>query len=230
MDGSRVRKINFSNRMCFEQGRLICIVGERAEGKGTLLRILGGAIFPRISEGTQLFIPSHLRVLHVSSEKLFFAGTLLENLKIGVGPGNVDGNPDRILNICKRLGIDDNVLSLLETDEVQLWQDVLSHTEAMLLCLARAFISNPELMIVHKPTSHFDRMHSTLILEMLREFVDKKGIGQAERQWYMRRLRTCILSGTKEISMQLSDQVYLVSKEEGIQRLDKSAVTAKMLE
>mgnify|MGYP006450512099 CR=1 FL=1 len=37
---------------------------------------------------TCIFTPSHLRVLHISTEPMFFYGTLRTNLTLGVNPGS----------------------------------------------------------------------------------------------------------------------------------------------
>eukprot|EP00747_Dinoflagellata_sp_TGD_P187824 gnl/TRDRNA2_/TRDRNA2_4588_c1_seq1.p1 gnl/TRDRNA2_/TRDRNA2_4588_c1~~gnl/TRDRNA2_/TRDRNA2_4588_c1_seq1.p1 ORF type:complete len:255 (+),score=36.01 gnl/TRDRNA2_/TRDRNA2_4588_c1_seq1:61-765(+) len=227
--GSRESHINLKNSVSFEQGRLICIVGGRGEGKTTLLKLLGGVILPPVQEGMRLFIPSHLRVLNVSPEKHFLVDTLLKNLTLGVRDGDDDAATDRVLQICKDLGIATDVLNMIGSSDIQPWTEVLSHTECMLLCIARALIANPEVLILHRPTASFDRVHSESILGQLREFVDKKGILQDESMWYMRRPRTCIMSGARELSVALSDHIYLVSKDKGLKKLDRASVTPSML-
>ena len=53
----------------------MALVGQVNNGKATRLRTLGGAMLPDKMES--LFIPSHLRVLHVESEAKFIPGTWL---------------------------------------------------------------------------------------------------------------------------------------------------------
>ena len=49
----------------------------------------------------------------------------------------------------------------------------LRRTNRWLLHVARAFVMNPEVLIVHKPTALVDDHHGQLIMEMMREFVDQ---------------------------------------------------------
>ena len=52
---------------------------------------------------------------------------------------------------------------------------------------------NPEVLVVHKPLAHFDSQQANLVAEVLREFVDQRGVGQPFEELHMRRPRTCIL-------------------------------------
>ena len=54
-------------------------------------------------------MPSHLRVLHVSSEPLFFLESLYSNLAFAVPAGDADASVDRIVHICSKLGVSEAV-------------------------------------------------------------------------------------------------------------------------
>ena len=106
-----------------------------------------------------LFVPAHLRVLHASSEPLFFKGNLPDNLTFGVAHVDEDARPDRVISVCTKLGFTDSVWSLVRqgSDGAEsTWAEVLSHTQQSLCSLARAVISNPEVLCVHKPTMAFN--------------------------------------------------------------------------
>lgn len=181
-----------------------------------------------------IFVPSHLRVLHNSTEPLFFLGSLYENLTFGLTPGDPDGDFKHVLNISEKLAIGDKVMNRLKQEElghadVRAWNDVLSHTERSLCCLARAMVTNPEVFVCHKPTMAYDDTTSHRVLSILREFCWNKGLDQDEAKRHVRRPRTCIITSSKMLGVVTSDCVYHVSKARGIRLLSKEEVTTDML-
>ncbi|CAK0834514.1 unnamed protein product [Prorocentrum cordatum] len=62
------------------QGKLVAVVGPRREGKSTVLRLLGLVETP--SEG-EIFVPAHLRILHVSQIPMLLDAPPWENLAVG---------------------------------------------------------------------------------------------------------------------------------------------------
>lgn len=62
------------------QGKLVAINGDHGHGRQTLLRLIGHELFP--TEG-QLFIPTHLRILHVSQEAYLLDSSVSTNLNFG---------------------------------------------------------------------------------------------------------------------------------------------------
>lgn len=69
------------------------------------------------ADGTSdVFVPPHVRVLHVAQQPLIISEIgLFGNLCFG-GGDEADENCSRVLRICKRLGISDIVLKLIEND------------------------------------------------------------------------------------------------------------------
>ena len=91
------------------QGNLVAVVGRCASGKSTLLKLLSGNLVPSAGNGL-LFVPPHLRMLHVSHHPLIFAEmSIVENLCFGPSDG-VDEEPGRVIEICSRLGMSDEVI------------------------------------------------------------------------------------------------------------------------
>jgi len=215
--------------MTVHQGTLCSLVGPRGEGKSTLLKIIGGVILPQPGS---FFIPSHLRVLHMSTEPLFFLGSLYENLTFGVTPGDPDGDLDRVKEIARRLDLPERLHGMINAGmegEKLIWGEVLSYTQRCLLCLARALITNPEVLCIHKPTMSYDENTSLRVLNLLREFVKDKGVVQDPKARHRRRPRTCIFTSSKIQGVDMSDEVWLVNKSEGIRSVPKESVVADML-
>merc|ERR1719199_16452 len=165
MDG-QARHPAFEMKGCveFHQGTFTALVGPEGEGKSTLLKMLGGVILP--APGA-LFVPSHLRVLHVATENLFFKASLYDNLTFGCLPGDSDGKLERVLKICERLNIPQDVLDLVSqgaSGPALVWAELISHSHKCLLGLARAVITNPEVLCIHKPTIAYNESTSKRVL------------------------------------------------------------------
>lgn len=86
----------------------------------------------------------------------------------------------------------------------------MSHTDRALLHIARGLIMNPEILVMHKPLAHFDRMHSNRVLEILREYVDLRGIEKPLDERVFRRPRTVIFSCAAMEGTEMSDLVLQV--------------------
>jgi ABC-type multidrug transport system fused ATPase/permease subunit len=208
------------------QGSMVTIVGPRSEGKATLLKILGGVITPPESG---IFVPAHLRILHIAAEPYFYKNTLHKNLTFGLHPDNPAASRERVRAICVSLGISEVTLRYLEdptdcnSDEcVQRWGLILSLTERHLLNIARALVFDPEVLIIHKPTLPFDERLSGRVLALLRQFVTERGIHLDPEQMTRRRPRTLIMSSAKIQGVKAADRILRVSKAHGLEELVKN--------
>jgi ABC-type lipoprotein export system ATPase subunit len=200
--------------MEINQGHLVVLVGHRGQGKSTILRLLGGVLLP---DSGDLFIPSHLRVIHVMAEPIFFTMTLLENLRYGVDVhkgksiDEGEGSFDRIMRICNRLNMPETVIDLIKQDEVMHWDEILSMTQKALLHLARALIANPNVLVVHKPTMVFNEVAAGVIMSALRSFVEDRGL-EVQGESMNRRMRTCILTSKDKHACTMADRILCVSR------------------
>jgi len=228
-DATTPMAFNGSGSLVIQQGEIACLIGPRGEGKSTLLRILGGVHLPKPGG---ILLPSHLRVLHVSSEPMFFQGSLLDNLVFGVNKGDEDGRAERVLAICSRLEFPEDVMHYLtcSTDIEHIrWDEVFSQTQKALLCFARALVANPEVMCIHKPTMVYDEESSKVVLSLLKEFRANRGVEEDPAFRHRRRPRTCIMTSSKLVEVEIADQVYHVSHSNGIRNLPKENGSFKSL-
>lgn len=211
--------------LMLHQGEFSALVGPPAEGKSTLLQMLGGVILP--TPGS-LFVPSHLRILHVATENLFFKATLFENLTFGCIPGDADADTARVTKICERLGLPQNVIDIVAQGfkgPVLVWSELLSHSHKCLLGVARAMITNPELLCLHKPVMAYNESTTQRVLGMLKEFCVDKGIEVDMETRHLRRPRTCVITAAKVASVNLADHIYLVSHKHGCRYVPKDLAT-----
>eukprot|EP00747_Dinoflagellata_sp_TGD_P089395 gnl/TRDRNA2_/TRDRNA2_164306_c0_seq1.p1 gnl/TRDRNA2_/TRDRNA2_164306_c0~~gnl/TRDRNA2_/TRDRNA2_164306_c0_seq1.p1 ORF type:complete len:294 (-),score=44.63 gnl/TRDRNA2_/TRDRNA2_164306_c0_seq1:30-818(-) len=222
---------NSSGELVAEQGQLVAILGKPEGGKSTLLKLLGGVVLPKPGG---FFLPAHLRVLHVSTDAYFFAGSLYENLTFGVAGEDPDGSMQRVLEVCRKLGVYEKVLHYVQegpSGEHRSWLDILSQTQKSMCMIARAVIANPEMMCVHKPTLSCDEVATTRVMSVFREFVELKGVSQDASTRHQRRPRTCIITSSKAFGVDVADVVYYVSSEAGIEQLkgeDRKALVSRL--
>ncbi|CAJ1400718.1 unnamed protein product [Effrenium voratum] len=209
------------------QGTLVAITGPRGSGKKTVLELVAGVLLP--ASGSRLFVPPHLRVLHVAKDPQSLPELdLFSNVIFGTS-ARESRLSTRVMKICNRLGLDPEVRKMVEqaamdyvteasekTKEkahgptregsaasvvARAMQNKLVRgmhsfpfTEQCLLNLCRAFILNPEVLVLHKPLENFGRLHGRRIVDLLREFVDNRGLEQAPQELHLRRPRTVIMS------------------------------------
>lgn len=194
------------------QGRLTCILGHQRSGKTALLKLIGHVVNP--TNGV-VHVPAHLRVTFVPQTPLIMRCPLFENLTFGLRPEQiaqhrVDGRVTRILRL---LNFKPEIIALLYSPVIRSWHEVLSDAEKHQLCLARALIYNPEVLVVDRPLMMCEGDATTLVLKALRDFVDKRGLEHLEshKSFLRRRLRTCIYTSEKSIeSQRTADQVFYI--------------------
>lgn len=201
------------------QGTLVAVVGPKGGGKSTLIKLLGQVIEP--TDG-YLFMPSYLRILHLGAQPVVLQGSLWANLTVGSKMYWQDPEMEtmRVIRICKRLGVSGRLVDLLRetrdsflagrmSDDGQ-WARTLSISERMVIHLARAFVYNPEVLVMNRPTSQLAEDIADDVFEMLREFVDNRGVELPSEFKEKRRPRTAFVSFSRISGMLKSDTVWLV--------------------
>lgn len=213
--------MHFKHNMRLAQGQLIQLIGPHREGKTTLLKLIGGVLVPKVSEdmlhseNPRFFVPPHFTLCYVPGEPVFLRSSLLDNLTLGVKRGSADGSLTRVSEICDELGLLGSISCFLESDHDHSWTYRLSHTEQLLLCLARGLIANPQLLCVERHAMNFNQQTAKRVLQILRDHVDERGLSQDNHH---RRPRTCIMTGSdKSFGVEFIDCTYCVSRAKGIQ-------------
>lgn len=160
----------------------------------------------------EYFIPPHLRVLHISSKPEFFKGTLYDNLIMGVHPDNthVDGSEEHVVNICRSLKLPESIVEHVKQRNINDWSGCLAESHQVLLSFARAFIANPEVLVLQKPFVYLNKTSTNTVISLLRHFVDDRGVGQDPKKFWTRRPRTCFMSGHVHDGCNMVDAIFEV--------------------
>lgn len=158
--------------LSIEQGSWVSLIGPSGSGKSTLLHILGGLDRPTTGEvlisGTALhglrenalarfrrdrigfvFQQSHL-IPYLSAEENMMIAQYFHSM------------PDRqeAVDALKRVGLGHRLGHL---------PSQLSGGEQQRVCIARALINAPEVLLADEPTGNLDRENTRNVLELLRE-------------------------------------------------------------
>jgi len=197
------------------QGHMVAIVGPHNSGKSTLLNLLSNILIPTSGH---IFVPSHLRVVHVSREPLFMHASLLHNLTLGLPRHMIDVS--RIKRILKMLDLGD-IITLIDKDlnhggwiagkseldsarehilleegsagDTSFLQS-LNHSRKAKLHIARALIANPEVMVLQRAFQPFEDEVACEVLEVVRAHVQERGLCFSEEGRARRRPRSVFFS------------------------------------
>jgi PrtD family type I secretion system ABC transporter len=155
-------------------GEIIGIVGPSGSGKTTIANLLQGLFRPTdgrvLIDGTDIahISPAQLRaqIGCVPQEVQLFTGSVRENIAMGV----TDKDPGRVVAVAKFVGAHDFIQRLPQGYNTVLGERGrgLSMGQRQLLCIARALIRNPRILILDEATSALDPATEEQLLRQLK--------------------------------------------------------------
>lgn len=158
-----------------EQGEMAFLTGHSGAGKSTLLKLI--AAIERATEGTVLVagqnitrlkpaaIPFLRRNLGIvfQDQKLLHDRSVFENVML---PLQVTGHPHREASRRARAALDK--VGLLDRERAR--PITLSGGEQQRLCIARAVVNRPSVLLADEPTASLDADYARTIMDMFRDF------------------------------------------------------------
>jgi len=160
--------------LAIEPGSMLAVVGPPGSGKSTMAKLLIGLEKPDTGRiliddvDIARLDPTEYRVQLgvVPQEIQLFAGTIAENIGIAA----IDRSMQRIVAAAKFVGIHDTIQKLPDGYDTELTErgNGLSLGQRQLLCIARALVRNPRLLVLDEATSALDLASEAYLLRNLR--------------------------------------------------------------
>ncbi len=158
-----------------KSGEFVGIIGSTGSAKSTLVQLI-----PRLYDVTKgaikvgghdvrdyKLVPLRDAVAIVLQKNVLFSGTIRENLKWG----NPDASDEEIIAACKAAQAHDFIMAFPDGYDTELSQGGtnVSGGQKQRLCIARALLKKPKVMILDDSTSAVDTATESAIRKALRE-------------------------------------------------------------
>lgn len=160
------------------QGEVIGIVGPSGAGKSTLVQMLlrlreptGGEYLVNGVDATSVLRSDWRKlVAYLPQKPQLTFGTVAENIKFFR-----DVTDEEIVRAAKRAHVHEDVLNLSDGYDTIVGQRAaaVSGGQAQRICLARALVANPTVVILDEPTSALDVKSEELVQRSLQELADE---------------------------------------------------------
>lgn len=164
------------------EGQRLGIVGSIGSGKTTLLRLASGLMSP--SEGHVLVGDVDIRHWHpddlrrhiavVSQTPTLFTGSVVENIRLG----NPSASDDDVLAAADLAGVMDFANQLQDGLDTHLFERgaQLSGGQRQAICIARAIVADPRILIMDEPTSALDNVAEQRLVSRLEDWLGQRSL------------------------------------------------------
>ncbi|MBO1304935.1 ABC transporter ATP-binding protein [Enterococcus sp. 669A] len=161
-------------------GEMVAIVGPTGAGKTTMINLLerfydvsGGSIKYEGADTRDISrdeLRSHFSM--VLQDTWLFTGSIYDNIKYG----NDDATEEQIMRAAKAAHVDDFVRKLPNGYDTVLNEDAsnISQGQRQLITIARAFLANPDVLILDEATSSVDTRTEVLIQQAMNRLLENR--------------------------------------------------------
>lgn len=176
-------EINAISNLSFdiEKGELVFLAGHSGAGKSTILKLIAGTEVAtsgsvivngidlgKIPQNNRTFIRQHIGLVF-QDHKILFDRNVFDNVRLPldiIGKHSEKEIAERVYKALESVGLEHKINSHPEQ---------LSGGEQQRLCIARAVIHQPKILIADEPTANLDRANALKILELFKQF-HKSGV------------------------------------------------------
>jgi cell division transport system ATP-binding protein len=171
-DIAALNNLSFS----IEKGELVFLAGHSGAGKSTILKLIAGIQtassgnvivnninLAQISQNHRTFIRQHIGFVF-QDHKILFDRSVSANVRLPLDIGGLFGEKEiqsRVARALESVGLEHKA----KAHPLQ-----LSGGEQQRLCIARAIVHQPKILLADEPTANLDRGNALKILELFKNF------------------------------------------------------------
>ena len=153
-------------------GYFVALVPEVAGAGGgvtTLMKLVTAQLYANSGE---LRIPPHLHTLMVHHEPLVLSDSLLQNLLFG---NRRDVEEGFVWKVAAALGLSQKLL-VKGAMRVGTGGFSLRLVDRQVVCLARALLVDPHVLVLAKPAANFAKEHAAMVFRVLKDWQERTGL------------------------------------------------------
>lgn len=202
-----VTNLNFSIPL----GKMIWMTNgpdQDVEGLGrlTLMKCIGGLLIP---DQGHINVPNHLRVLFVHHEPMLLCKSLWENLTLG----KPDADEKKVWAVATKMGMSSSLVGKKDLD-VGDHGNNLRMCDRQAICLARAIITDPDVLLLHRPGELFTEKDKAEMLDGVKEWMGTGRYQGTSLSASILRTKTAVLSIDDDADERVPRNCDLVCKVE----------------
>jgi cell division transport system ATP-binding protein len=159
-----------------EQGELVFLAGHSGAGKSTIFKLIAGSELATsgsvvvnnvnlatLSQNNRTFIRQHIGMVF-QDHKILYDRNVFDNVRLPldiVGDYSEAEVKTRVVKALESVGLE---------HKINMTPEQLSGGEQQRLCIARAIIHQPKILLADEPTANLDRANALKILELFKQF------------------------------------------------------------
>lgn len=159
-----------------EQGELVFLAGHSGAGKSTIFKLIAGSELATsgsvvvnnvnlatLSQNNRTFIRQHIGMVF-QDHKILYDRNVFDNVRLPldiVGDYSEAEVRSRVVKALESVGLE---------HKINMTPEQLSGGEQQRLCIARAIIHQPKILLADEPTANLDRANALKILELFKQF------------------------------------------------------------
>ncbi|MCC2645097.1 MAG: ftsE [Burkholderiales bacterium] len=166
-----VENLSFS----IERGELVFLAGHSGAGKSTILKLIAGSLtasdgmimvngidLSKINQNHRTFIRQHIGFIF-QDHKILFDRNVFANVRLAL---DILGYSEKEV----KTRVTKAITSVGLEHKINVMPQELSGGEQQRLCIARAVVHRPKILIADEPTANLDRGNALRILELFKMF------------------------------------------------------------